>query len=62
MFLTELQCRDDALVLYYFSLFLKDLRFERIINVLPIKTELAGEKIRKVNEMGLILSFAIFIC
>ena len=35
-----------ALVLNHLSLFLKDPRFERIIDVLPIKIELAGEKIK----------------
>ena len=42
----------------YLFLFFKDPRFERIIDVLPIKVELAGEKIKKilkVNEMGLML-------
>lgn len=37
---------------------LKDPRYERIIDVLPVKVELAGKKIkkiRKVNEMGLML-------
>lgn len=58
MFLTELECHDGALILNYFLLFLKDPRYERIIDVLPIKVELSGEKIkkiRKVNEMRLML-------
>lgn len=58
MFLTELGCHDGALILNYFLLFLKDPRYERIIDVLPIKVELSGEKIkkiRKVNEIRLML-------
>jgi len=38
--------RIGALVLNYLSLFLKDPRFERIRDVLPIKIELAGKKIK----------------
>jgi len=37
---------DGEVVLNYLSLFLKDQRFERVIDVLPIKIELAGEKIK----------------
>ena len=50
LFLTELECHDGALVLNYLFLFIKDPRFERIIDVLPIKVELAGEKIKKYEK------------